>query len=88
MSSQEWLLHLDNAPVHIAAYVQEFSAAKGVKTILHPPYSPVLVSADFLQFPKVKSALVGHTLTVDGFKNNWEGVIQTIKKEEFAAAFH
>ena len=87
ISSQEWFLHWDNAPVHTAATVQEFLAAKEVKTIPHPPYSPDLAPADFFLFPRIKTELAGRTLTADTFKNNWEGVVRTIKKEEFAAAF-
>ncbi len=87
MSSQDWWLHWDNALVHIAASVVDFLVAKGVKTIPHPPYSPDLAPADIFLFPRVKSELAGQTLTQESFKTSWEGVVRTIHKDDFAAAF-
>ncbi len=52
MAEQEWWLHWDNALVHTAATVADFLAAKGVKTVPHPPYSPDLAPADFFLFQK------------------------------------
>ncbi len=86
MAEQEWWLHWDNAPVHTAATVVDFLAAKGVKTVPHPPYSPDLAPADFFLFPKMKAELAGQTLTQETFKNSWEGVVRSIAKEDFAAA--
>jgi histone-lysine N-methyltransferase SETMAR len=87
MAEQEWWLHWDNAPVHTAATVTDFLAAKGVKTVPHPPYSPDLAPADFFLFLKVKAELAGQTLTQETFKKSWEGVVRSIAKEDFAAAF-
>jgi histone-lysine N-methyltransferase SETMAR len=87
MSSQDWWLHWDNAPVHTATSVVDFLAAKGVKMIPHPPYSPDLAPGDFFLFPRVKSELAGQTLTQESFKNSWEEVVWTIPKDDFAAAF-
>ncbi len=78
---------MDNATVHAAATVQDYLAAKGIKTIRHPPYSPDLASADFFLFPKVKSELAGLSLTQGTFQKTWDGVIRKIAKDEFAAAF-
>ena len=87
LSEQEWFFNWDNAPVHTAAVVREWMAAKRFKLIEHPPYSPDLAPADFFLFPKVKMELAGMTLTQETFKNTWEGVIRTIAKEDFATAF-
>jgi hypothetical protein len=35
----------------------------------------------------VKAELAGQTLTQETFKNSWEGVIRSVAKEDFAAAF-
>jgi histone-lysine N-methyltransferase SETMAR len=86
-SSQDWFLHWDNAPVHTAGEVQKYLTAKGIKTIPHPPYSPDLAPADFFLFPKLKSELAGISLAQDTFKTTWEGVVRSITKDEFAAAF-
>jgi histone-lysine N-methyltransferase SETMAR len=86
MAVQEWWLHWDNAPVHTAATVVDFLAAKGVKTVPYPPYLPYLAPADFFLFPKVKVELAGQMLTQENFKNTWEGSVSSIAKEDFAAA--
>ncbi len=52
MALQDWWLHWDNAPVHTAATVADFLAAKGVKTVPHLPHSPDLAPADFFLFSK------------------------------------
>ena len=87
MAQQEWFFHWDNAPVHTAAVVQDWIAARGVQMIRHPPYSPDLAPADFFLFPTVKKELAGRTLTPDTFKTSWEGAVRTIAKEGFATAF-
>jgi hypothetical protein len=62
---------------HTKESVQEFLAAKGVKTILHPSYLLDLA-------PKVKLELAGWPLTVPGsFRMSWEGVIGIITEDSF-----
>jgi histone-lysine N-methyltransferase SETMAR len=87
MAFQDWFLHWDNAPVHTAATVQEYLAAKGIKTLRHLPYSPDLAPADFFLFPRVKAELAGLSLKEETFQKSWEGVVRTIPKEDFTAAF-
>jgi hypothetical protein len=64
----------DNAPVHTAVKVTDWLAARDVKLIEHPPYSPDLALADYFLFPRVKRELAGLTLTQETFKKEWEGV--------------
>jgi histone-lysine N-methyltransferase SETMAR len=61
--------------------------AKGVKTLGYPPYSPDLTPADFFLFPWVKTKLAGLSMNQETFQKNWEGVVRTIPKEDFVAAF-
>ena len=75
------------APVHTAASVKNWLAARGVQMVDHAPYSPDLAPADFFLFPKMKEELAGRHLTQDGFKTAWEGVARTITANDFAAAF-
>ncbi len=75
MASQKWFLHWDNAPVHTAATVQEYLAAKGIKTLRHPPYLSDLAPADFFLFPRVKIKLAGLSLKQETFQKSWEGVV-------------
>ena len=51
---REWFFHWDNAPVHTAAIVKDWFAARAIQLIAHPPYSPDLAPADFFLFLKVK----------------------------------
>ena len=85
--SGEWFFHWDNAPVHTAAAVRNWLAARDIQVLPHPPYSPDLAPADFFFFTKMKEQLSGRTLTPESFKTAWEGVARTIAAEEFAAAF-
>jgi len=47
---QECFFHWDNAPVLIAAAVQFFITANGVRTIYHLPYLPDLAPMDYFLF--------------------------------------
>jgi hypothetical protein len=47
MVEQEWFLHWDYAPVHTAAIVKNWLAARAIQVLPHPPYSPDLAPADF-----------------------------------------
>jgi len=45
--ANNWLLHHDNAPCHMAISVIEFLAKKGIPVVPPPPYSPDLSPCDF-----------------------------------------
>jgi hypothetical protein len=59
MAAQEWFFHWDNAPVHTAAIVKDWMAARDFRLIDHPPYLPDLGPADFFLFPTIKWQLAG-----------------------------
>jgi histone-lysine N-methyltransferase SETMAR len=86
-AAQQWFFHWDNAPVHTAAVVQDWMAARDFRLIDHPPYSPDLAPADFFLFPTIKRQLAGKTLTQGTFKTMWEGAARSIAKEAYATAF-
>jgi hypothetical protein len=54
MAVQEWWLHWDIAPVHSAASVVDFLAAKAVKMVPHLLFSLDLARAEFLSLLKGK----------------------------------
>jgi histone-lysine N-methyltransferase SETMAR len=87
MAAGEWFLHWDNVPVHTAATVTDWLAARRVKMIEHPSYSQDLAPADFFLFPKVKKELAGLTLTRESFKKDWEGAVRTLSAADFAETF-
>jgi hypothetical protein len=76
MVSQEWWLHLDNAPVHTTGSVVDFLAAKGVKMVPHLLCLPYHTPAAFSLFPRAKAELAGLMLMQETFKNTWGGEYQ------------
>ncbi len=62
-------------------------AARGIKLIEHPPYSPDLAPADYFLFPRVKRELAVLTLTQDSFQKAWEGAVRSLTAADFAEVF-
>jgi hypothetical protein len=87
MMSQQWFIHLDNAPLHIAAVVSSLCDTHDVQRLEHPPYLPNLVPADFFLLKKIKWGLAGHSLYQDSIKNAWEGVARSLIAINLAVAF-
>ena len=80
MAAGEWFLHWDNTPVHTSASVRGFLAARGIKTLLHPPYSLDLAPTDFFLFPCIKRALAGTTIRS---QSAWEREVKLLSTEDF-----
>ena len=55
--ANNWMLHHDNAPCHMAISVIDFLAKKGISVVPQPSYSPDMSPCDF--FPKLKFHLKG-----------------------------
>jgi histone-lysine N-methyltransferase SETMAR len=87
MAAGDWWFHWGKVPVHTAAMVTDWMAAKQFPVIEHPSYLPDLAPADFFLFPKVKRELAGLTLTKETLKTKWEGAARTLKAADFATAF-
>jgi len=67
--ADNWMLHHDNTPCHMAINVIELLAKKGIPIVPQPPYSPDLSPCDFVLFPKLKFRLKGrHFGTVKASK--------------------
>ena len=45
--ANNWMLHHDNAPCHMAISVIEFLSKKGIPVVPQPAYSPDLSPCDF-----------------------------------------
>ena len=86
--NREWFFLWDNAPVHTAAAVQNWLAARDIQVLPHRPYSLDLAPADFFFVTKMKEQLAGHLLTQESFQTTWDGVARTIAAQEFVAANH
>ena len=52
--ADNWMLHHDNVPCHMAISLIEFLAKKGIPVVPQPPYSPHLSPCDFFFVPKTK----------------------------------
>ena len=57
--SAQWHFHQDNAPVHNSILVTDYLTKMGIKSVLHPPYSPDLAPCDFCWCSKRKENLRG-----------------------------
>ena len=54
-----FMLHQDNAPVHVSRVVKQTMSDLNIEPLQHPPYSPDLAICDFFLFPIVKDHLRG-----------------------------
>ena len=85
--SGQWHFHQDNAPVHNSILVTDYLTQMGIKTILHPPYSPNLAPCDFWLFPKLKENLRGNRYsTIEDMKEAVTRVLNTLTQEDFQGA--
>ena len=57
LHATSWMLHHNNARLHVANVVAEYLAQINLKCIPHPPYSLDLAPCDFFVFPNVKKHL-------------------------------
>ena len=88
LSTKNWFLHWDNAPVHTASNVKEFIGKKNINMLAHAPYSPDLAPADFFLFPKAKQLLEGTRINGNSVRTEWERVLSMISTDDFAMAFN
>ena len=49
-----FILHKDNAPVHVSRVVKQTMSHLNIEPLQHPPYSPDLAICDFFLFPTIK----------------------------------
>ena len=82
--SGQWHFHQDNAPVHNCIFITDYLTKMGIKTILHPPYSPDLAPCDFSLFPKFRGCRYE---TIEEMKEAVMKVIDTLTQEDFHGAF-
>lgn len=77
-----------NAPAHALCVVSQFLAKKQVTTIVHPPHSPDLASADFYLFPKLKFHMKGTRYqSVSNIQQIVTQYLKTIPQCDFPKAF-
>ena len=79
-----WHFHQDNTPVHNSILVIDYLTKIGIKTVLHPPYSPALAPCDIWLFSKLRGC---HYETIEEMKEAVTKVIDTLTQEEFHWAF-
>jgi hypothetical protein len=82
------LLHHDNVATHTPLKTTEFVTNINMVIVLHPPYSPDLVSWDFALFPKLKMKLKGRRFeTVSEIQRESQAVLVSIKVNAFHGGF-
>ena len=82
--SGQWHFHQDNAPVNNSILITDYLTKMGIKTILHPPYSPDLAPCDFSLFPKLRGC---YYETTEEMKEAVMKVIDMLTQEDFHGAF-
>ena len=82
--SGRWHFYQDNTPVHNTILVTDYFNKMGIKTILHPPYSPYLAPRDFWLFPKLRGCRYE---TIEEMKEAVTKVIYTLSQEDFHEVF-
>ena len=86
--SDQWHFHQKNAPVNTYILVTDYLSKMGIKTVLHPPYSPDLAPCNVCLFPKLKDKLSGCRYeTIEEMKEAVTKVIDTLTQEDFHGAF-
>ena len=82
-----WVLHQDNAPAENALSVTTFLTKHKITVLEHPPYSPDL-SALWLFFPKIKSALKGTKFeTADAVKAKTTEPMNKLSEDDLQHCF-
>ena len=81
--SGQWHFPQDNAPVHNSILVTDYSTKMGIKTVLHPPYSPDLAPCDFWLFPNLRGCCYE---TIEEMKEAVTMAIDTLSQEDFHGA--
>ena len=61
-----FILHQDNAPVHVSRVVKQTMSDLNIEPLQQPPYSPDLAICDFFLFSTVKDHLRGRKLESRG----------------------
>ena len=87
-SSDDRLLHHDNAPAHSSNLEQQFLAKHKIKKLRQPPHNPDIAPCDFRMFPKLKMALNGKRFdNIETTQSNATRELNAIPKSAFEDCF-
>ena len=81
--SGQWHFHWDKQPVHNSILVTDYLTNMGIKTVLHPPYSPDLTPCDFCLFPKRRGYRYG---SIEEMKEAETKRMDALTQEDFHGA--
>ena len=79
--SAGWHSHQDNAPIHNSILVTDYLTKMGIKTVVHPPYSPDLAASDFGYSLSSEAAVMRQLM-----KEAVTKVIDTLTQKDFHGA--
>ncbi len=85
---KRYYLHLDNASPHTARDTRLHMLFTGLRTLVHPPYSPDLVPSDFWLYPWLKRGLKGRWFnSLDDLETAVDEEIGSIATAEYTECF-
>ncbi len=88
-TDRDFILHMDNAPVHVSVPSLAFYGECDVNLLPHPAYSPDLAPCDFWAFPSVKSKLRGRRFrNIEELQTKIRNILRRTPKEEFEQALY
>ena len=85
--SSNWVLGISTRTTHQShnsILVTDYLTKMGIKTVLHPPYSPDLAPCDFWLFSKLRGCRYE---TIEEMKEAVTKVIDMLTQEDFHGAF-
>ena len=86
--ANNWMLHHDNNPCHMAISVTEFLPKKGIPVVPQPFYTPDLNPCNFFLFPKLKVCLKGrHFGTVENIEKVVTDQLKAIPVSDFQRCY-
>ncbi len=88
-TDRDFLLHMDNVPVHISIPSLAFYGENDIDLLLHPAYSPDLAPCDFWAFPALKNKLRGRKFpNVQALQEEIRSLLRRTPKEDFEQALY
>ncbi len=88
-TDRDFILHMDNAPVHVSVPSLAFYGENDIDLLPHPAYSPDLAPCDFWAFPALKAKLRGRRFpNVESLQAEIKTFLRQTPKEDFEQALY
>ncbi|GFV13447.1 uncharacterized protein TNCV_129451 [Trichonephila clavipes] len=88
LGCNEWMLHQENAPSHMALSAKQFLTSKNITVIGHPSYQPGLTPCYFCLFSTIKPCIKGTPFTsVEEIHTKTENLRKGLPKASFQSCY-